>query len=166
MFDPTSYVGFHTDLSLLALAAGLLLLNGLFGSRVPPALTAVYLAAAVLTDLTGFGFPFAGFLPSHGVGALSLLILAMAIAALYAFGLRGAWRWIYAASLTASVFLLAFVAVAQSFLKVPALHALAPTGSEPPFGAAEGVLLLLFVVAGILATRRFHPSIRRAAAVA
>ncbi|TWB24725.1 hypothetical protein FBZ89_101351 [Nitrospirillum amazonense] len=97
---------------------------------------------------------------------LSLLILVAAGAALYAFGLRGAWRWIYAAGLTASVFLLAFVAVAQSFLKVPALHALAPTGSEPPFGAAEGVLLLLFVVAGILATRRFHPGVRRAAVTA
>ncbi|TWB24726.1 hypothetical protein FBZ89_101352 [Nitrospirillum amazonense] len=68
MFDPSSYVGFHTDLSLLALAAGLVLIAGLFSGRVPPALTACYLAAAVLTDVTGFGFPFTGFLPSHGLG--------------------------------------------------------------------------------------------------
>ncbi|WP_044560249.1 hypothetical protein [Azospirillum sp. B4] len=159
MFDPTSYVGFHTDLSLVALGIGLVLIAALFRNRVPPALTAIYLAAAVLTDLTGFGFPFTGFLPSHGVGVLSLLILALAIAALYAFALRGPWRWIYAASLTASVFLLAFVAVAQSFLKVPALHDLAPTGSEPPFGAAEGALLLLFAAVGFLATRRFRPAV-------
>ncbi|MBB6252776.1 hypothetical protein [Nitrospirillum iridis] len=163
MFDPISYVGFHTDLSLLALVVGIILTAALFRSRVPSALTALYLATAVLTDITGFGFPFTGFLPSHGVGLLSLLILALATAALYAFALRGPWRWIYAASLTASVFLLAFVAVAQSFLKVPALHALAPTGSEPPFGAAEGVLLLLFAVAGFLATRRFRPTLRTTA---
>ncbi|MDE1146957.1 MAG: hypothetical protein PW843_10090 [Azospirillaceae bacterium] len=158
MFDPLSYVGFHTDLSLVALAIGLYLVAALITNRVPRTLTAVYLAAAVLTDLTGFGFPFTGFLPSHGVGVLSLLILVVAIVALYLFHLRGWWRVLYAASLTASVFFLAFVAVAQSFQKVAALNALAPTGSEPPFAVAEGVVLLLFIALGVLAARRFRPA--------
>jgi hypothetical protein len=83
-------------------------------------------------------------------------VLLVAILALYVFRLAGAWRWIYAVSAVVSLFFLVFVAIAQAFAKVPALHALAPTQSEPPFGIAQGVNLVIFVVLGIAAVRLFH----------
>jgi hypothetical protein len=43
-------------------------------------------------------------------------------------------------------------------LQVPALHALAPQDKEPPFVLAQGLVLVLFVIAGILAVRRFRPA--------
>ncbi len=150
MFDPTTLVGFHTWLSLIALATGLVAVADLLAGRVRGGLTLVYLATAVATDVTGYMFAFTGLLPSHVVGALSLLALAAAIAARGA----GAASRTYILGIVASVYLLAFVAVAQAFLKVPALNALAPTQSEPPFAIAQGVLLLAFVALGVAALRR------------
>jgi hypothetical protein len=90
---------------------------------------------------------------------ISLVLLALAVAALYAFRLAGAWRWIYVGSAVSALYLNVFVAVAQSFQKLPPLHALAPTGSEPPFLVSQLVVLAAFIVLGVLAARRFHPAI-------
>jgi len=87
----------------------------------------------VLTSVSGFGFPFEHLLPSHKVGILSLVILAVAIPARYAFHLAGRWRAIYIVGAATALYLNVFVLVFQSFLKVPALRALAPTQQEPPF---------------------------------
>ena len=154
MFDPTTLVGFHTWLSLIALAAGFVVVADLLGGRRRSAWTLVFLVTAILTSVTGFLFPYTGFLPSHGVGVLSLIALAAAVAALYAFGLAGAWRRIYVVGIVVAEYFLAFVAIAQAFLKVPSLNALAPTQSEPPFAIAQGVLLVVFVVLGVMAVRR------------
>jgi hypothetical protein len=128
--------------------------------------TAIFLATTVLTDVTGYFFPREHILPSHIVGALSLVLLAFAIAALYAYRLRGAWRWIYAVTAVASLYLNVFVAIFQSFLKIPPLKALAPTASEPPFVIAQVTALILFVALAIVAARRFHPATRDALAPA
>jgi hypothetical protein len=61
-----------------------------------------------------------------------------------------------------TVYLDAFVAVVQAFLKIPSLHALAPNGSEPPFAIAQGILLVLFIAFGIIASRSYHPTARMA----
>jgi hypothetical protein len=118
----------------------------------------LFLVLAVLTSLTGFPLAPFGFDPPRAVGVLSLVLLAIAIVALYAFGLRGAWRWIYAVTAIAALYLDVFVGVFQAFLKVPSVHDLAPTQSEPPFAIAQGVVLLIFVGLGIFAVRRFHPA--------
>lgn len=158
MFDVTTFTGFHTWLSLIAIATGVVVLAGMLSSRMMPVWTGVFLATAVATSVTGYGFPFTGILPSHVVGAVALGILAVALAARYTFHLARAWRWIYAAGAVASLYLLVFVAVAQAFGKVPALHALAPTQSEPPFAIAQGVVLIVFVLLGIGAARAFQPA--------
>lgn len=163
MFDITTFTGFHTWLSLIAIATGVVVLAGLFSSRMVPVCTGVFLATAVATSATGYGFPFSGVLPSHVVGAIALVILAVTLAARYAFHLARAWRWIYAAGAVASLYLLVFVAVAQAFGKVPALHAMAPTQSEPPFAIAQGVVLIVFVLLGIGAARAFRPNRARQA---
>jgi hypothetical protein len=117
--------------------------------------TALFLATTVLTSVTGFLFPFHKFLPSHAVGIVSLLVLAVAIPALYVFHLAGSWRLTYVIGAVIALYLNVFVLIAQQFMKVPALKALAPTQSEPPFLGAQVVLRLVFVVLGVLAAKRF-----------
>lgn len=155
MFDPTTFVGFHTWLSLIAIVAGFPVAAGLLKGHVRPGWTGVFLSTAFATSATGFGFPFNGVLPSHIVGAISLVLVGIAGFALYARRLDGAWRRTYAITAMLTFYLLLFVLVAQLFSKVPALRALAPTQSEPPFAISEGLLLVAFVVLTWLATRRF-----------
>ena len=147
---------FHTALSLVQLVSGIVVVIALVGGRSGGAWLWVYLVGAIATSVTGFGFPVDKFLPSHAFGIISLVLLLLVILARYAFHLAGAWRWIYAVGLVITVYLDAFVAVVQAFLKIPALHALAPAGSEPPFAIAQGVLLVIFVALGIAAARNFH----------
>jgi hypothetical protein len=119
-------------------------------------LTAVFLTTTVLTSVTGFGFPFDHLLPSHKLGIISLVVLAIAIPARYVFHLAGSWRWIYVLRASMALYLNVFVLIAQLFMKVPALKALATTQSEPPFLAAQILVLLIFVGLTILAAKRFH----------
>jgi hypothetical protein len=121
-----------------------------------PGLTAIFLLFTILTSATGFLFPFEKLLPSHMVGILSLVLLAIALIALYGMKLSGAWRWIFVVTAMTSLYLNVFVLVIQAFLKVPALHALAP--SVPPFAIIQGIVLLFFVVVIIGAVRRFRPT--------
>ena len=155
-----SFTVVHVIISLVAIAAGFVVLAGLLSGNTSGGWTAVFLATTVLTSITGFMFPFAKFLPSHGVGLISLAVLAIALFALYGQHLAGAWRWIYVVAAVTALYFNVFVLVVQAFLKVPALHALAPNGSEPPFAIAQGVVLLAFLVLGYLALRRFHPGLQ------
>lgn len=157
IFDVATLVGFHTVVSLVALAAGVVVVFGMVGNATMPAMTALFLATAVLTSATGFLLPSDGILPSHVFGVVSLLALGAAILGRYAFGFAGRWRVTYVLGVVLATYLDAFVAVVQVFLKVPAAHALAPTQSEPPFAIAQGVLLAVFVLLAVLAARRFHP---------
>ncbi|MET3893058.1 phosphoglycerol transferase MdoB-like AlkP superfamily enzyme [Bosea sp. OAE506] len=155
MFNPLSFVGFHTWLSLIAILAGFPVAAGLLRGHVSPRWTGVFLSTAFATSATGFGFPFSGVLPSHIIGGVALVLAVVAGFALYGRMLIGPWRGIYAITAMLSFYLLLFVLVAQSFQKVPALRALAPTGSEPPFAIAEGLLLVAFIGLTWLAARRF-----------
>jgi hypothetical protein len=147
----------HVVISLVGILAGLVVVFGMLASKSPGGWTALFLATTVLTSVTGFFFPRDHILPSHIVGIISLVFLAIAIFALYTRRLAGSWRWIYVVAAVISLYLNVFVAVVQSFLKVPALMALAPTQSEPPFVVAQAVTLLVFVILGALALRSYHP---------
>jgi hypothetical protein len=147
----------HVVLSLFGILSGLVVLYGLLTANRMNGWTMIFLVTTVATSVTGFGFPFHGVTPAIIVGIFSLIVLLAAIVARYAFHLAGSWRWIYVIGSIVALYFNVFVLVAQSFLKIPALHALAPKGSEPPFAIAQGIVLLLFVVAGTLAVKRFHP---------
>src|SRR5580698_3135477 len=153
-----SLLEIHVALSLIEMPVGFAVIYGLLHGRAYGGWTALFLVLAVLTSLTGFPLAPFGFDPPRAVGVLSLVLLAIAIVALYAFGLRGAWRWIYAVTAIAALYLDVFVGIFQAFLKVPSVHDLAPTQSEPPFAIAQGVVLLIFVGLGIFTVRRFHPA--------
>jgi hypothetical protein len=147
----------HVVLSLVGILAGLVVVFGMFSSKKLEGWTALFFATTVLTSVTGFFFPFDKILPSHIVGIISLVVLAIAIVALYALHLAGPWRWIYVVSAVVALYLNVFVAVVQAFQKLPFLASLAPTQSEPPFLIAQSVVLVIFVGLGIVAVRSFHP---------
>ena len=148
----------HVLISLVGIASGLIVLERFFRNRTLGVSNLVFLITTILTSVTGFLFPFKTFgSPAHIVGIISLVILAIALFALYAGNLVGPWRWIYVSTAMVALYLNVFVAVVQSFLKIGRLHALAPTGSEPPFVITQGVVLLLFVAMGIVALMRFRP---------
>jgi hypothetical protein len=153
----------HVVLSLAGIGSGFIVVFGLIAAKRLDGLTALFLATTVATSLTGFLFPFHKLLPSHVVGIVSLVVLAIAILARYARHLTGAWRWIYAANVVIGLYLNVFVLVAQAFQKVPTLKAMAPTQSEAPFVVAQVVVMALFVVLGILAVKRFHDRTGRGA---
>ena len=149
----------HVIISLIGIATGFIVLFGLLGSHRLPGMTALFLLTTILTSVTGFLFPFDKLLPSHMVGIVSLIVLAIACFALYVMKLSGAWRWIYTLTAMIALYLNVFVLVIQSFLKIGPLHALAPSvpPSEPPFAVVQGVVLVFFVIAIIGAARRFRP---------
>jgi hypothetical protein len=132
---------------------------GLLKSKPLPGWTGLFLLTTILTSVTGFFFPVEKLLPSHVIGIISLVLLAIACLALYGQKLAGRWRWIYVLTAMISLYLNVFVLVIQSFLKVPPLHALAPSvpPSEPPFAIVQGIVLVFFVVTTFLAIRKFRP---------
>ena len=158
-----TWITIHTIISLIAIAAGLVVMFGMLGSKRQGGLTAIFLIFTILTSATGFVIPpflTDKLLPSHMIGILSLVLLAVACLALYVMKLAGPWRWIYVVTALASLYLNVFVLVIQSFLKVPALHALAPSvpPAEPPFAVVQGIVLVFFVIVIIGAWRRFRPA--------
>ena len=147
-----TYTFLHVLISLIGIGSGLVLMFGFITGKRLDNLTAVFLTTTVLTSVTGFGFPFDHLLPSHILGIISLVVLAIAIPARYVFNLADSLRWIYVVGASMALYLNVFVLIAQLFMKVPALKALAPTQSEPPFLVAQ----LLVLLGTILAAKRFH----------
>src|SRR3984957_2942583 len=154
----------HVLISLVGIVSGLLVVYGLIKGQRFDGGTAIFLATTVLTSLTGFLFPFTHLLPSHIVGIISLMVLAVAIVARYPMHLAGAWRSIYVVSAVLALYLNVFVLVVQSFLKIPPVHALAPTQKEPTFLAVQLVVMAIFIGLGIFAVKGFRGT--RAAAEA
>jgi len=148
----------HTLISLVGIVTGFVVLYGLLRNQRLPGWTAWFLWTTLLTSVSGFFLPARHFMPSHAVGILSIVILALAFDALYHRRLAGRWRRTYVITAVCALYLNVFVLVAQLFDKVPALKALAPTQSEGPFKLAQLVVLLAFVYLGFQATRTFHPA--------
>jgi hypothetical protein len=159
----STFVLVHVIISLVGIAAGFIVMFGMLGSNRMPGLTALFLLLTMLTSATGFLIPpllSEKLLPSHMIGVLSLILLAIACFALYGQKLSGSWRWIYVLTALLAQYFNVFVLVIQSFLKVGPLHALAPSvpPSEPPFAIAQGIVLVFFIIVIIGAIRRFHPA--------
>lgn len=146
----------HVVLSLIGILSGFVVVFGMLAGKRLGGFTALFLASTAATSVTGFFFPFHKCLPSHGVGIISLIVLAIAIIALYAKGLDGGWRRTYAICAAMALYLNVFVLVAQLFMKVPSLKAAAPTQSEPPFLVAQIAVLVIFIVITIFAAKKFH----------
>jgi hypothetical protein len=147
----------HVIITVVAIGSGLIVVGGMFASNRLPLTTALFLFTTALTSVTGFLFPIHGLTPALRVGILACVILAVALFALYKEHLAGAWRWIYVITAVASLYLNVFVLVVQSFVKVSALNALAPTQSEPPFTITQAVVLAIFILIALVAVIKFRP---------
>lgn len=157
IFGMTPVLFVHVLISLIGIVTGLIVLFGMPNNDRMNGMTLVFLLFTAATTITGFILPLSGLTPPVILGIISLVVLVPTFAARYAFGMRGAWRWVYILGATIALYLNFFVLVVQSFLKIPVLNALAPTGSEPPFAIMQGVVLLFFFVTGYLAVKRFRP---------
>ena len=152
----TVFTAVHVLLSLIGILAGFVVIYGLITSKRLDGWTAAFLWTTILTSVTGFLFPFHKLLPSHVLGILSLLVLAIAVFARYRRRLVGGWNRLYAVTTVIALYFNVFVLVTQLFHKVPALKTLAPTQSEPAFKIVQLTVLILFVVIGILSAVRFR----------
>lgn len=152
------FTNLHVAISLVGILTGIVVLLGMLASLRLAAVTGLFLITTLLTSLTGFLFPFKGITPGIVIGILSCIVLVPAFLARYAFAMRGAWRWIFVVTSTIALWFNVFVLIVQSFEKIPALHALAPTGTEPPFKVAQLTALVALAVLGFFATRKFHPA--------
>ena len=155
---------FHVAISVTGIVSGLIVLSGLLKLNPMQGWTKLFLATTAATSITGFLFPFHGFTPAIGLGIMSVLILAIAYAARYRFHMKGSWRKTYVITAVLALYFNCFVLVVQSFQKIPALHDVAPTQSEPPFQIAQLAVLLLFIALGTFATIRFGRAPRAAGA--
>jgi len=150
------YTIIHTLISLLAIFTGFVVLFGLLSRKRLDDWTKWFLITAVATTVTGFFFPFHGFTPAIDLGLISLPVLALTIYARYAKNLAGVWRWIYVIGACLALYFNVFVGIVQSFEKIPALKAMAPTQSESPFKLTQLVALALFVVLTLVAVIGFR----------
>jgi hypothetical protein len=156
IFGMTTYTFVHVVIGLVGILSGLVVAFGLLAGKRLDLWTATFLTTTVATSVTGFFFPFEGFQPSYVVGAISLVVLGLAIVARYRRHLAGGWRRTYVISAVVALYFNVFVLVVQLFEKISSLHALAPKGSEPPFVVAQVVVMALFVVLGIAAVKGFR----------
>jgi hypothetical protein len=157
IFGMAPFTFFHVLLSLIGIFSGFIAVFGMIAGKRLDGWTALFLVTTALTSITGFFFPFHKLLPSHILGIISLAVLAFAIPARYLLHLAGAWRKVYAVTASIALYLNVFVLVAQLFMKVPSLHALAPTESEPPFLISQVVVMAVFIVLTIAAAIKFRP---------
>jgi hypothetical protein len=151
-----TYTLIHVTTSIVAIASGLIVLAYLLTGRLPRLLNGLFLITTFLTSAQGFGFPFSKLDPALIVGMISIAVLAIAALALYKFHLAGQWRTTFVVTAMIALYLNCFVLIVQLFLKVPAIHALAPTQSEPPFKIAQATLLILFIVLTTIAAKKFR----------
>ncbi|HEY2125014.1 MAG TPA: hypothetical protein VGG94_06080 [Chthoniobacterales bacterium] len=157
------YTIIHVLISLVGIFTGLIVLFGMLAGKRLNSWTRWFLITTVATSVTGFFFPFHGFTPAIGVGIISLILLAMAIFARCSRQLMGNWRWIYVITAATALYFNVFVLVVQSFLKIPALQAMAPTQTEQPFKVAQLAVLALFALLTIITVVKFHPEPERPA---
>jgi hypothetical protein len=151
-----AYTAVHVVLSLAGIGSGFVVLFGLLTGKRLGGWTALFLITTAATSLTGFGFPFRKLAPAHIIGVISLVVLIMAMLARYSLHLAGAWRPAYVIAVLVALYLNVLVAIVQAFEKIPALKALAPTRFNPAFLVVQLLVLAVFIVVGVLATKRFR----------
>jgi len=156
MFDLSLFTLIHVVISVLGIIAGLVAAGGLAAGARLDGWTGFFLVTTILTNVTGFGFPFTKILPSHVVGALSLVVVAVCVVARYWKQLQGGWRTTYVVTTVVALYLNVFVLIVQLFVKTPALVQLAPTQQEAPFAVTQALVFVLFGWLGQAALRGFR----------
>lgn len=138
-----AFTDLHTAISLIGIAAGVIFFGALaLNGRWLGTADALFLAFTTLTSATGFLFPPKPIGPPFIFGVISLILLAVSLYALLGAKLAGRWRIVYLATALLAQWLNMVVLIVQSYQKIPALHALAPTGAEPIILVTQAVLFV------------------------
>lgn len=133
----------HVVISLIGIAGGLVFFAALSGGRWIGWAQGTFLIFTILTSVTGFMFPPKPIGPPFIFGVVSLVVLAIALFALFGKRLSGNWRRVYLGTALFAQWLNMVVLVVQSFQKIGVLNALAPTGAEPPVLVGQAAVLLI-----------------------
>lgn len=155
MFDLLTLNLIHVIISVVGILSGLVVVGGMLAGNRLNGWTLIFLVTTVLTNVTGFFYPFTILLPSHKIGIISLIILLFAIIARYGKHLEGRWRSIYVIGAVAALWFNVFVLIVQLFLRIPLLLAIAPTQQSPAFIATQLLMLAMFIVLGREAVKGF-----------
>jgi len=145
----------HVSLSLIGIATGFLVIFQMIGGKALGGLNTIFLVSTILTSVTGFFFPITKITPGLVIGAISLVVLAIALFALYSKKLAGGWRTFYVVTAVIAQFFNVLVLIVQSFMKIRVLHAMAPTGEEAIVKIVQVCALVLLIVLGVIAARKF-----------
>jgi hypothetical protein len=140
----------HVVITLVAIGSGLIIVGGMFASRVLPVTTALFLHNGI-DQHNGVPLPHSRFYAGIGRRCLGL---CDPTGRAVCFIQRAPSRRM-ALDLCDHAIASLFVLVAQSFMKVAALNALAPTQAEPPFAITQSVVLMIFVLTGLIALVKF-----------
>ena len=152
-FASTTFVIIHVIISLAGIASGFVVIDGFLKAKQRDGWNAFFLVMTILTSVTGFLFPRNGITPGQVVGAISLVLLVIAVVARYPLHFSGAGRWLYIVTAVIAQFFNFLVLIIQSFQKIGPLRELAPTQSEPPILIAQVAALVLFVALGFFSLR-------------
>ena len=139
----------HVVISLIGIATGLVVIYGFLTGMRLRSWNSLFLVTTTLTSVTGFFFPYKGITPGIVLGIVSLVILAVALLAL-----SKGWTKTYIATCSSAEFFNVLVLIAQSFQKIPALHAYAPKGNEPIVALCQGTAFAILAVLAIVAMRK------------
>lgn len=149
----------HVALSLIGIAAGFLVIFQMIGGKTLGGLNSLFLATTILTSVTGFFFPITKVTPGLVIGAISLVVLSLALFALHSKKLAGGWRTVYVVTAVMAQFFNVLVLIVQSFQKIPALHAHAPTDDAPLVKIVQVCALVLCILLGVVAGKKFRPAV-------
>ena len=145
----------YVALSLIGIASGFLVIFQMIGGKTLGGLNAIFLVTTILTSVTGFFFPITKLTPGLVIGAISLVVLAIALFAFYSKKLAGGWRMAYVVTAVTAQFFNVLVLVVQSFQKIPALHAHAPTDDASIVKICQLGALVLCAALGVFAAKGF-----------
>ena len=151
-----AFTAVHVVLSLLAIASGFVVVFGLLTARRLPFFTALFLATATLTCLTGFLFPFHGMTLSIEMGIPAITVLLLAAIDRYTGIFSGVWRHTYVVCVMVALYCIVVVLVAQLFAQFLAPTARVPWRPGMFLPLAQLAVFVAFVAVTRLALKRFR----------
>ena len=157
MFGLTQLGIFHTAISLIAVAAGLVALVRDWRISADNLLGQVYVAATIVTCVTGFGiFQHGGFGKPHILGIVTLVVLGIAAVAGYSKAFGRASAYVETVSYSATFLFHLIPAVTETTTRLPLGAPLLPSADAAQLQVATGILFVLFLVGASLQVWGIH----------
>jgi uncharacterized membrane protein len=163
MLGLTPFGAFHTAISLIAVAAGIVALFRY--KEISPRTSSgkLYIGMTIASCVTGlFIFHHGGFGIPHVLAIVTLLVLGVAAIAGYSNLFGRASRYVEAVSYSATFFFHFIPGIAETTTRLPAGAPLFTSPDAPGVQAATGVVFVLFLIGAMLQVRRMRSLQRQA----